>query len=365
MAIDEATARASLASVPGVNTNDHTAFRLGFVSQEGAQLSECPAVQPTVLLAATLFGPGADVCQVFNGNGSPWANGVNDLPTELVVQVAPKPKLFTREAAKMSLRALGAFGLQGTTKPKVSILEFTPATLAEEAIIGSDGRTTKAKVNTDDLSITNELYIGQGHHNMQPKATFTLDKVCAVEAAGSVKRRLEEVGHSDWKDNPTGDGGEAHSVVVREHPVATSIVPDWRKFRMRIRDFATFFLENKRRLDGFGCPHSGSTDKLSWQSGMLGSQRIIGRFMQFHAVLLAVLPTVITNGIETGGVLSKCFREDAGLFFCWIKKQSYCALHSLSVSYVARICKKKEDGLRRALLLPALKRRGFHSAYVL
>jgi len=365
VAIDEATARASLASVPGVYSNDHTALRLGFVSQEGAQLSECPAVQPTVLLATALFGPGADVRQVFDDDSSTWGNRVNDLPTQLMVQVAPKPKLFTREAAKMSLRALGAFGLQGTTKPKVSILKFTPATLAEEAIIGSDGRTTKAKVNTDNLSIINELYIGQGHHNMQPKATFTLDKVCAVEAAGSVKRRLEEVGHSDWKDNPTGDGGEAHSVVVREHPVATSIVPDWRKFRMRIRDFATFFLENKRRLDGFGCPHSGSTDELRWQSGMLSTKGIVSRLMQFYPVLLAVLPAVVTNGIETGCMLSKGFRENSCLFFCWVKEQSYCALHSLSVSYVARICKKKEDGLRRALLLPALKRRGFHSAYVL
>lgn len=365
MAIDEATARASLASVPGVNTNDYTAFRLGFVSQEGAQLSECPAVQPTVLLAATLLGPGADVCQVFNGNGSPWGNGVNDLPTELVVQVAPKPKLFTRETAKMFLRALGAFGLQGTTKPKVSILKFTPAALAEEAIVGSDGRTTKAKVNADDSAIINELYVGQSNHDVQPETALAFDKVGTIKACGSIKRRLKEGGYSDRQDKTTGDSGQADGVVVGEYPVATSIVPDRRKLRVGIRDLATLFLKGKGRLDGLGSSHPGGTNKLSWQSGMLGSQRIIGRFMQFHAVLLAVLPTVITNGIETGRVLSDGFRENSRLCFCWVEKQSYCALHSLSVSYVARICKKKEGGLRRALFLPALKRRGFHSAYVL
>lgn len=365
MAIDEATARASLASVPGVNTDNPTALLFGFVGQKRAQLGKAPTVQPTVLPTTASLSPGSDVGQIFNNDSSTGSYGVNDLPTELVVQVASKLKQFTRKPFEVSLSASGAFSLQGTTEPKVSVLKFTPATLAEEAIVGSHSRTAQTKVHTDRLAVIGKFNIGQGHHNMQPKATFTLDKVCAVEAAGSVKRRLEEVGHSDWKDNPTGDGGEAHSVVVREHPVATSIVPDWRKFRVRAGHSLPFLAESQSRLHRFSCANPSGADELGGQGRMLGSQRIIGRFMQFHAVLLAVLPTVITNGIETGRVLSDGFRENSRLCFCWVEKQSYCALHSLSVSYVARICKKKEGGLRRALLLPALKRRGFHSAYVL
>ena len=181
MAVDTSTDRTGLARVARVNAYDDTALLLGLVGEKAAQLSETPAVETSLFCALALLNPTTDVGQVLHRDNRACDYGVHDLPTELMVQVAPKPKLFASEPTKMSLRALGAFGLKTTLEPKVPGFKFAPAALTEESIVSGrrtfrcrcDGGTNDAEVYSDNLAVGVEGHVGQRDHNVQPEPSFT------------------------------------------------------------------------------------------------------------------------------------------------------------------------------------------------
>ena len=205
MAVDTSTGGASLASVTGIDPDDQAALVLGFVRKEVAQLGEAPTVKTALLGSFALLYPATDVGQVLDRDNRACDYGVHDLPTELMVQVAPKPKLFASEPTKMSLRALGAFGLKTALEPKVPSFEFAPAALAEESIVSGrrtfrcrcDGGANDAEINSDNLAVSVEVHVGQCDHNVQPESRFAQDKVSRVEAGSASESGLVVSGYTN------------------------------------------------------------------------------------------------------------------------------------------------------------------------
>jgi|GEM_PF-5829519 hypothetical protein len=129
------------AGVSGVNADDRAALFFSFVAEEGAQLGKAPAVDTAVLFAFALPDPCANIREVLDDDDAAGHDGVDDLPTDLMVQVALKPKLFALQPPEMPMGRPGAFGLQGATESEAPCFELTPAALPEELVVRPDGRT--------------------------------------------------------------------------------------------------------------------------------------------------------------------------------------------------------------------------------
>lgn len=342
MAIDTSTGGASLASVAGVHPDNQAPLAFGLVGKEVAQLSEAPTVETSLLSAFALLYLATDVGQVLDRDNRACDYGVYDLPTKLMVQVAPKPKLFSRKALEMFLCRAGAFGLKTALEPKVPSFEFAPAALTEESIVRCDGGTNDTEVYSDNLATCLEVYVWQCDHDVQPEPSFTQDKVSRVETAGASESGLVVGGNVDRKYLPSIRGCEAHGGAVSQNAVGASIVANRGQIRMWSRDFAALSLESKRRLDGFGCADAGGADKLGGQGRMLGAKWIVGRLMQLDSVLFLVRKPVQRHRVETGSVSEESPFESVSFRNCWSELKTNRSLHNPIISYATRYCKRKE-----------------------
>ncbi len=135
MAINASAARAGLTCVPGVHPDYHAAVLLGRGGQERPHLAEAPAVEPAVLSAVAWSDPFADGRQVLDLDDATSCDGMDDLPTKLVVQVAPQPQLFALQPSEVPTSRAGAFGVQGATEPEEpGFVRASPA-LPEEQVM--------------------------------------------------------------------------------------------------------------------------------------------------------------------------------------------------------------------------------------
>ena len=218
---------ATAARLAGVTRIDRyhplTAF-LSLVVEETSQLGKAPTMQAARLLPMLLLHPGAYVCQVFHHYRATGRRVIYNATTKQVVMVTPLPKQFTGELTQVAFCTLCAFGLQFTAQPKDTGFKLSPATLSKEVIVGSDSRTHDAEVNPYHISGNVDVGRGYVNHDVQPKRSFTVDKIGTGNLAQGVLGCVLRYG--EGKLHPPGDGGETASQPVPLDPVATNIVTD-------------------------------------------------------------------------------------------------------------------------------------------
>src|SRR5579875_1808765 len=183
-------ARAGLRGMAGVDTDHDAPLRLRFVGEKAPELGEAPGMQAATRLPATLLGAAEDANQVLHDDHGAGLDGVDDLPAQNVVAVAPEAVDLPGQLAEMPLGRAGAFALEAATKPEVPALDLLPTAFAHEVVVGADDRARKAHVHSHDLPRRVELHIGDGDDEMQPELTFAVDQVGAVVADGLIQQTL-------------------------------------------------------------------------------------------------------------------------------------------------------------------------------
>ncbi len=338
----EATGGAGLGSVPGINPDYPAALFLGLVGEERAQLGEAPAVEASLLGALLLPDSLPDARQVLDRDDATRSYGVYDLPTELVVEVAPEPKLFARETTKMSLRAPGAFSLKPTLEPEVPGFEFTPAALPEELVGGGDSGTNDAEIDTDDLAGCFDHRGGHVYHDVQPEPALAFDEVGGTDAITGVlgiERRQGE-GHAQ----STAGAREVDLPGGPIKPEGVVVVAGGARVALWARDLPVLVFVGEGGPDGFSGLHSCLDDEVRDEVGVFNLEGIVSSVVEGDAVALRVLESVAADRIEDSSELTESLSQGADLFGCGLQQQAHGSVHVYSLPYARRFCNRKEGG---------------------
>lgn len=347
------TTRTALRCLAWVNPNDHTTLRLCFVSKQIPQAVERPLVHSALLLLATLFRIRADFLEILNDNQSARSYRLNQLPTDNVVAIRPKPSRLARQLFEMSFGRLRAFGLKRTLQPEIPTFHCFPGTLTEKFVVGCNGRTGDPEIHTDHIPIGNELYIGQGHDHMQPEPAPAIDQVSTVKAyalfqqANRIRIQLQRQqlpAMSRCQRNAISKDC-IRTLVISNGTVFTFGTTHWFEGWSRFPESQglcnllgifplPFHLPSQRRLDRFCCFRSGRNYQLGRQLWVVCAQWIVSRLVQFHAILFTLLPTVHSNGIEAGRILLHGFRQNCMLLLCGQKWKTDRALHKAILAQI-------------------------------
>jgi len=328
VAIDAPTTRAGLRGVSRVHSDHDAAFLLGLVGKEGAQLGEAPAVDTAVLFTFALFDPCADVLEVFHDDDAAGGDGVDDLPTELVVQVAPEPKLFALQPSDMPTGRTGAFGLQGTTEPKVPCFELAPAALPEEFVVRRNGRADKAEVHANNLAGGPGFRCGHVYDNVQPELVASLDQVGGADLIPHVLLRVG----GNAKGNPLAPlrRGQDGNPLCPLDGQGVVIQPGRATLASRTSYHSALEQSSQRRFDSLGCLDPRLDVQVRDEVRVRDSEWIVHCLVKADAVPFSLLPAVGTDGIEDSGELVESFRQCGHLFRRRTKQQANGPVHRLS-----------------------------------
>ena len=308
--VHEAASRAPLAGMSRVNGLHAGTNLFGLVCYKGPKLGITPTMVPSPLTTTTLFGAAANVGQIFNDNYAARLRVLNDALAQNVVAILPKPCLSPSHLFKMAFSRLAAFGLKITTKPEVPLFYLLPSPLSEELPVGQNGGSVDAEIDTDGLAGGDDLRWIDSQNDIEPPAGRAMDKIGTVEARCPVEPPLRVGVDAEREFDPARHGGQANDAVLGFHAVGAGVVPDAAPLRLRSRNFPTSLLQHDGGLDGFGRLHSGRNHQLARHRRMLRSKIVVRRLVQRDAVLLSVLPTVLSHCVEAISRSGKRLRQD-------------------------------------------------------
>ena len=308
--VDETAPGTPLTGLPGIDGFNTGTNLFGLVGREGPKLGIAPAVMPPPLFAATLFGAAADMGQVLDHDHAARLHVLNDAFAQNVVAILPKPCLPPSHLLKMAFGGSAAFGLKLATKPEVPFFNLLPSPLPQELPVGQNGGSVDAEIDTDGLAGGDDLRWIDSQNDIEPPAGRAMDKIGTVEARCPVEPPLRVGVDAEREFDPARHGGQANDAVLGFHAVGAGVVPDAAPLRLRSRNFPTSLLQHDGGLDGFGRLHSGRNHQLARHRRMLRSKIVVRRLVQRDAVLLSVLPTVLSHCVEAISRSGKRLRQD-------------------------------------------------------
>ncbi len=302
-----ATSTTHLRGVPGVNTFDMDTPFLRFVDGEGIELRKGPGVQfslvvtfLTACLAASHLGGLSNVGEVLKDNGTARRSVLHNALAQNVVTIPVEASLLTRQLFEVSFEA------------ETAAVNLFPVLPSQEVMLGGDGWPIQAKVNSDDLRSLGDNRLRHIHHHMQPELPLAVDE---VSSSNLVTRILATpMRHGEGNSQLASTTREPDRLPIPVKRVGVDIVANrtevtlWHLDRLELRDgFATLpgfgdllligrfvlLLPGKCTLEGFRGFYASLNEMVRHQSRTRGFRLIVHRMMQFHPVLLAVLPTIV------------------------------------------------------------------------
>lgn len=175
------TPATGLRGMPGINAFDADTSRLGLVLHKGVELGKAPTMQTAALLPFALGGPVADIGQVFKDDGRSWRGTLDNPFGQHMVMIFALPKLFAREFTQVAFRAPAAFGLQGAFQAEDTAFLLFPAPLSEKLADAGHSRASEAEVYPDHFRGRRNGWGGEGHHNMQAKASLAIAQISTTD----------------------------------------------------------------------------------------------------------------------------------------------------------------------------------------
>lgn len=302
---------ALLACVSWVHEGDAHASQFSLVAEERLEPVEGPRVQSAALEPPSL-GTGADAGQVFQNNNCSLRNRIYDLFGQDMIAVPAEAFKPTAKAFQVPFCRLGAIRLKGTAEPKSTGRNLTPAPLAEEQRIGSDGRSDHAKIHADHGTGRHEGLLRGFDSDMKPESVLAIFNQFGGQRLPAqpvcVERRD---GQHDMGTAPKGQdaGLAAHQIDL----AGPGVVPDGAAGGLRTRRFLALGLQlaaGDQRLSG---PNSGRHDQLGRQTRCC-PLLIVGGVMKLNAVH----PTLwVTNGADP--VEGRGVEQDSGTKRCFCR----------------------------------------------
>lgn len=330
---------AHLGGMPGVYAGHRYALLIGLVLDEGLQLSERPSVQAAGLSPVVDLDATADVLEVLQHHGSARRAGGDDLFGEDVVAVTAEASLSAAHDSQVALSGLGPLGLQSAAQVEVAALDCSPTLLAEEAVVGGDGRLGQAKINADDLGVRSYLGSWQVNNDVQPPLVCSLNQVggedrCADVLLG-IARDAEGDGHASY------NSGKANGSLRPVDLERVRVEARRTLSRFRTGYLPALTLQNKGAPQGFGGLQAGLAVQVGDEGGMGFLQRVVGGVVETHTVLLVVGPAVGADRVEDRSEEPGGLSERGDLFGGRLEKDLDGSIHSKSIPYTPLFCKAK------------------------
>ena len=324
---------APLRRVTGIDSFNAGASLFGLVGREGAKLGIAPAMMPSPLLAATLLGSTADICEVFNNDNASRLHVLNDALAQNVVAIFPKPCLPTSDHLQMTLGRLAAFGLKFATKTEVPFLNLLPTPFPQELPVGQNGRSVDAKVNANGLTGGCDLWRIYGNDDIEPPAGRSAHKVGAVEADRPVKPVLGMIVKVKRELDAAFHSGQADKSLFNLHAIGSCVVPNGTPFSMRSAHLSALLQQRAGGFNSLRRLHPGRYHQLAWKGRVLGPKIVVRRLVQRHSVPDPVFPSVFRDRVEAVPASRQRLRQDGILFERGFDADGKSALHS---SYMER-----------------------------
>src|SRR5258708_2781688 len=361
-----ATTGTGLGSMSGVNLDYSDTPCLGFVLDKGVQLGKAPTMQtPLTIALLTVFftspqlGSIPNVLEVFKDNGTARGGMLHDALGEDVIVVFAPPKLFAAQLLEVSLCRAAAFGLQLSSEAEGTPFLFLPPFLTEELAIAGDCWVIEAQVNTDHFIGGWDGRCGYLNHDMQSKPTLVVTQISTARLVAYVLHKVSRNGKAQF--HTPVHSYKATGKCIPLDPIRTLVIANTGQRTVRATNrlesrntlalFPGFFnpsriglllfgLPGDRTLDGFRRLHTGCTDQLRRQLGILSTQRIVGTLVLLYAIATCRDKALLGNGIKATGMLLKGCLEDACLFWRWLQLDHYRTFHTESISYITLYCRK-------------------------
>jgi hypothetical protein len=288
------TATTGLRGMPGVNPGHRTTARFRFVPDKGVQLCEGPAMQAALVLSLPFsFDAPSNVRQVFKDDRTTWVYSVDDLLTQDMITVAPKPGLPAPYLLQVAFCALRPGVLQGPTQFEGTTFHRSPALLPEKLVRARNSWLGQAEVDAHDIVRGLNHWRGEIYHDMQPPSPVSVEKIGGCDLPGKVGSGI--LWYMKEKTHPAlrcrqSDGGHFPIDLEGMHVVAR-----WAGLSFRSRDLAALALQGQAALNSLGRFDAGLNMQVTDEAGSSGFAGVVGGVMQAHAVLLAVRPAIGTE----------------------------------------------------------------------
>ncbi len=324
-AFDVAAGTAALRRVPRIDPDHATAGILCLVFQEAAYLRERPRMQSAVGCSSALLHSRADVSQVLYDDGRTRADRLDNALGQNVIAVSAETVDLSSKLAERSLRGLGAFRLQRASASEVASINFTPVPSTKKVRVTGHRWTTQAQIDADGNAGVSELFVWQSDDRVQPELAVSENQVGTIESH-CPSEQSDRVWVGGERDHlTTMDRGQA-----RRSPsqlVGPSVITDRNHCSIWAPCSPALHLASQRRSERLSSPHPRRNHQLSGQRWVLGSQRVVGRFVQFNAVSLPVLPPIRRYSPEAGRRYPHRFQENHSLLVGWLQTKPDRPLH--------------------------------------
>jgi len=333
--VSESANAASLARVPGINSDNLATKGLSLIFKEALELGKAPGVKPSFGFPTPGLDPATNVGEVFNHNGGSWGNISQNIRRENVVTIPSEASFSPSEVSKVPLSGLRTIGLQGTSKAKVSFGYFFHMPAAMKPIIGCHGRTDNAEVNADSLPIILKRNVRQTDHNVEIEPVLTTYQVSgsrrATDCILGIFRNLKHYFLSATCCRHTNDAlipvdFECVKIITRRTVV-----------RLRAGHFAPFSYQCLSRLQGLGCfsycLYVQIRDKLR-ECHLAGT---ISKVMQVVGISLTLFPTYAADNIKRLGKLLNCFLKGISLLISRKQSNPNGSIHTDIIPYIVKI----------------------------
>ena len=308
-----ATFATRLRGVTRVNSLDANPTFLRLVDGEIIQLRKGPAMQTTpgiVLRGSTYLRGFPNVGQVLEDNRCSGLGVLYYSLTQYVVCVPVESGLLFAQLFQVFLGRLGSVGLQFPTYAEVATVNLFPMFAPQELTFRGDCGSIQTQVNSNDLSSFRNNGFRHINNHMQPELPFAVNQVGSGNLVACVL--LTEMRHRKGEGQTTSTTRETNLLSLPVERVGFLIVADWTgcgvralhrcEGRRRLASFErlchllgiTLFvllLPRKSTLQGFGGLDTGLNEQITDQSWASRFGLIVGAMMQFHTVLLALLPS--------------------------------------------------------------------------
>lgn len=247
--IDMAAFVAPLARVTRIYSDNTTTSGLGFIFEKTFKLSEGPRMNSPFGFSLSCLHSRSNVCQVLNHDGRSRRNVLQNALTQYVIAIPSESLFTTREAAKMAFSRLRAISLQFSLQAEAALTDFSPAFLTMQTSIGSDGWATDPEVNTERLSVVDELHIVKLENKVENELPLAIHKVGGGGALAN--ERFGIIGHIECNILPPARCSEIDDAFRPIDRKCMEIVSRRAKSSRRTVDLSSFLTQCDSRFDGF------------------------------------------------------------------------------------------------------------------
>lgn len=329
--------RASLRGMPRVHPSHRTTSCFCLVPDKARQLGEGPAMQEAFIRGLALgFDAAPNVGQVFKDNCAPWFSRLNNVFTEHMITVAPKPRLLLAHVAQVALGTLGPGFLQGSSQFEAPLFDPSPTFLSQERIATGDSRLSNAQINAKDIVDRFDNGRWKIDHDMQPPGAIALNQVSGGRRITCVRQGI--VRHGKRECQAALCGGQAYRLGIPRNFVGVHVVAWWAARSMWNRDLPTLAFQGQGAFNRLRRFDAGLNVQVTDERRRLSFTGIIGRVMQSNAVLFFMRQAIRTDSIERLCKEARGFGQGSSLFGSWVKFDAHRSVHVQSIPYTVRFC---------------------------